>query len=89
MDIPQDVWLYIAQFISDEDLCKMIAVNSVFYHLGMNARYREVRLCYIGEKQIKQLVRLMRVIVPSLVVFDQLTCAVGILRSRNASVRLQ
>ena len=61
MEIPRDVWLYLAQFIPDDDLRKMITLNSAFFDLGMNARYRDVRLHFLGEQEIKHLVRLMQV----------------------------
>ncbi|KAF8653604.1 hypothetical protein AX16_003848 [Volvariella volvacea WC 439] len=43
-DLPVDVWLYIAQFLPQQDLKVMLAVNSLFYNIAMDARYRDVFL---------------------------------------------
>jgi hypothetical protein len=51
-----------APFIHDSDLRMMITLNSAFFHLGMNARYRRVSLAsFLGEREIKLLVHLMYV----------------------------
>jgi hypothetical protein len=59
IDIPRDIWLHIAEFIPEADMRSLITVNSVFFDLGMEARYREVYIRYLGDKTIKKLVRLM------------------------------
>ena len=61
IDIPRDIWLHIAEFIPEPDLCSMITVNSVFFELGMEARYREVSISYLEDKIVRKLVRLMQV----------------------------
>jgi len=61
MEIPRDVWLYLGQFISDDDLRRLISLNSAFLELGLNARYRDIRLHFLEERTIRYLVRLMQV----------------------------
>jgi hypothetical protein len=62
MEIPRDVWLYLGQFIPDDDLRRLISLNNAFLDLGLNARYRDIRLHYLEERTIMYLVRLMQVI---------------------------
>ncbi|KAF8150080.1 hypothetical protein B0H34DRAFT_666642 [Crassisporium funariophilum] len=41
-DIPPEIWLHIAKFIPDKTLGGMIGVNSVFFDVAMDIRYKEV-----------------------------------------------
>ena len=50
VDIPSDVWLYIAQFIPAIVLRDMISVNSVFFDLAMDERYREVSINFTSNE---------------------------------------
>ena len=61
MEIPRDVWLYLGQFISDDDLRRFIMLNSAFLELGLNARYRDIHLHFLEERTIRYLLRLMQV----------------------------
>jgi hypothetical protein len=77
MEIPRDVWLYLGQFISDDDLRRLISLNSAFLELGMNARYRDISLHFLEERTIIYLVRLNHLL-------SEFRKIVGILRLRNA-----
>jgi len=59
LQLPRDVWLYMGQFIPDDDLRNLITLNGAFFHLGMKARYRTVLLYFLGEREMKWLIRLM------------------------------
>jgi hypothetical protein len=59
IDIPRDVWLHIATFIPVAILRDLIALNSVFFDIGMDARYREVTIIYETPDILDKLVRLM------------------------------
>jgi len=86
IDIPRDIWLHIADFIPEPDLHGMITLNStsVFFELGMEARYREVSISYLGDKIVRKRVRLMQVqllLVQPLLIFN-----LGILQWRSVFV---
>jgi hypothetical protein len=58
-DIPLDILLRIAQFIPEHRLKNMLTVNSAFFDLAMNARYRHVSFYDLGnEKVMRRLNRL-------------------------------
>jgi hypothetical protein len=41
--IPPEIWLYISQFIPDDDLYRQLrTINSTFFHLAMALKYEEV-----------------------------------------------
>jgi len=61
MEIPHDIWLYLGQFIPDGDLRRLITLNSAFLELGLNSRYRDIRLHFLEKRTIRYLVRLMHV----------------------------
>ncbi|TFK36649.1 hypothetical protein BDQ12DRAFT_736745 [Crucibulum laeve] len=44
IELPTDVWLHVAQFLPDEDILRMLGVNSVFFDLAMDKRYNEVTI---------------------------------------------
>ncbi|KAF8184448.1 hypothetical protein BJ912DRAFT_1043700 [Pholiota molesta] len=42
-NIPPEIWLYISQFIPDDDIYRQLrTINSVFFHLAMASKYEEV-----------------------------------------------
>ncbi|KAG6864576.1 hypothetical protein C0991_008568, partial [Blastosporella zonata] len=44
LDLPEELWLLIAQHLSYKDLVKLLGLNRVFLGLAMDRRYREFRL---------------------------------------------
>ena len=59
MQIPHDIWLYIASFLPNSVLHGLLGLNSVFFHIAMNARYKKVTLCNLGSTETtRKLLRL-------------------------------
>jgi hypothetical protein len=42
-NLPVELWMHIAQFLSTEVVKDLYGVNRTFYHLAMDERYREVK----------------------------------------------
>jgi hypothetical protein len=56
--LPHDVWLHIAQFISPREIPGLISLNSLFFNLAMDSRYRQVSFAYLDNKMFRNLTRL-------------------------------
>jgi hypothetical protein len=56
--IPADIWLHVAEFIPGDTLQNMAGVNSLFFDLAMDARYKEVSLKSICPATMRLLARL-------------------------------
>ncbi|KAK7050920.1 hypothetical protein VNI00_005032 [Paramarasmius palmivorus] len=56
--LPVELWLHIVEFLSPEALRKLLGVNSFFYNIAMNLRYRRVELQTLNPKTSKYLARL-------------------------------
>ena len=41
-NIPPEIWLHVAKFIAKEDLYDLLGVNSIFFNIAMDNRYREI-----------------------------------------------
>ena len=41
-NIPPEIWFYIAEFISNEDLLDYLGVNRVFFNIAMEIRNRKI-----------------------------------------------
>ena len=65
VDIPMDILLYIVQFIPETSLQNMLEVNSVFFNIAMDNRYKEVSITDLSPQTRKILARLMLVHVSS------------------------
>ena len=57
VDIPPEVWHYIAGFVPDERLCHMIEVNRVFFDIGMDLRWREVTIVTRNTSEAMRILR--------------------------------
>ena len=42
--LPIELWLLIADHISDNDFLNLIGVNKFFFDLGLDRKYRDIRL---------------------------------------------
>ncbi|KAF9030871.1 hypothetical protein BDZ89DRAFT_647451 [Hymenopellis radicata] len=58
LDIPNEIWLAILEFIPDRELCHLMGVNHVFYELGLDTRYREITIGPIDSHSVSLLKRL-------------------------------
>ncbi len=58
IDIPNEIWLSILEFIPDRELCHLMAVNRVFYELALDTRYREITIGPIDSHSVSLLKRL-------------------------------
>ncbi|KAF8184470.1 hypothetical protein BJ912DRAFT_853076 [Pholiota molesta] len=56
--IPHEIWLHIAQFIPVRVLLSLISLNSTFFQLAMDYRYRQMSFAYLDNRMIRSLVRL-------------------------------
>ncbi|KAG5652719.1 hypothetical protein H0H81_003970 [Sphagnurus paluster] len=51
--IPNDVWIYIAEFIPSKTLRNLYSINSLFLDLALNERYKEVNFLQINYRTIE------------------------------------
>ena len=58
VDLPLEIWLYIASFIPPDQLRKLYAVNHALFVIAMEERYKEVHLCEELEMMPETLARL-------------------------------
>ncbi|ESK94660.1 hypothetical protein Moror_14296 [Moniliophthora roreri MCA 2997] len=56
--LPVELWLHIVDFLSPEALKELLGVNSFFYNIAMNLRYKRVELQTLNTKTSKYLTRL-------------------------------
>lgn len=42
--IPPEIWLNVALFVRDDELCHLLGINSLFFDIAMNLRWKEVVL---------------------------------------------
>ncbi|KAK7038976.1 hypothetical protein VNI00_010368 [Paramarasmius palmivorus] len=50
--IPPEIWLRIAGYLSKEELLRMLGLNRVFFHLAMDEQYRELSLFELGSPEL-------------------------------------
>jgi hypothetical protein len=48
--VSPEVWLHIASFIPTESLRDLISVNTVFFDLAMDERYRDVEINFTSDE---------------------------------------
>jgi hypothetical protein len=58
IQVPDDIWSYVAQFLPPKTLRNMLTVNRVFFEMAMDVRYREVHFLHVDSNSIKVLRRL-------------------------------
>ncbi|KAF8075229.1 hypothetical protein FPV67DRAFT_1382064, partial [Lyophyllum atratum] len=58
LDLPHEIWLHIAQFIPASCLEGLISVNSTFYDIAMDCRYRQMSFTFLDNKMLRNIVRL-------------------------------
>ncbi|KAK0479997.1 hypothetical protein IW261DRAFT_104473 [Armillaria novae-zelandiae] len=58
VELPPELWLYIAEFIPDHELENMLDVSRVFYELALNVRYNELIIEGVNSRTIALLKRL-------------------------------
>ncbi|KAF8159281.1 hypothetical protein B0H34DRAFT_655178 [Crassisporium funariophilum] len=56
--IPHDIWLHIAQFVPALFLSDLISLNSAFFHIAMDCRYRQMSFAYLDNRMLRSLSRL-------------------------------
>ena len=59
---PQEIWLSIAQYIPPLKLQELISLNSTFFEIGMDCRYRQMSFAYLDDRMVRNLSRLRSVI---------------------------
>ena len=58
IDLPNDVWRSIADFVPIHVLMHLYGINSVFYQVAFDLRYAEVRLFQSNKATLRLLDRL-------------------------------
>jgi len=58
MTIPHEIWLHIAQFIPALVLKDLYALNSAFFEIAMDCRYRQMSFAYLDKRMLRSLARL-------------------------------
>ncbi|KAJ7226939.1 hypothetical protein GGX14DRAFT_99815 [Mycena pura] len=58
VQLPEDVWRYIASFIPHKHLVTLLSVNKTFYDIALDARYREIRWDKLDKNMTRSLARL-------------------------------
>ncbi|TFK69100.1 hypothetical protein BDN72DRAFT_878648 [Pluteus cervinus] len=56
--VPHEIWLHIAHYLPATNLCKLISLNSTFFELAMDCRYRQISFTYLNDHTLKSLIRL-------------------------------
>jgi len=44
VDFPPEIWLNVARFVHDEELRHLLGINSVFFAIAMDLRWKKVVL---------------------------------------------
>ena len=61
VDLPSEVWAYIARFIPDHDLRNLFGVNRTFFDIAIDLRYREVCFNYLNNDNRRNFARIQSV----------------------------
>ncbi|KAH9479266.1 hypothetical protein JR316_0007854 [Psilocybe cubensis] len=56
--IPHEIWLHIAHFLPALVLQDLLTVNSAFFQLAMDCRYRQMSFAYLDNRMLRRLARL-------------------------------
>ena len=56
--LPREIWLHVANFIKPSALEDLIGLNSTFYQLAMDCRYRQISFAFLDNKMLRNIVRL-------------------------------
>jgi hypothetical protein len=56
-NIPPEIWFHIAKFIPNKYLRDLLRVNSVFFNIAMDIRYKEI---VISTRTIKQDIKTLK-----------------------------
>ncbi|TFK62095.1 hypothetical protein BDN72DRAFT_849063 [Pluteus cervinus] len=59
MEIPDDIWIYIARFLAPQTLRGLYSVNRVFFELAFDERYRDISFVQIDSRSLRKVQRLM------------------------------
>ena len=59
-NIPPEIWLHVAKFIPKEDLRDLLGVNSIFFNIAMDIRYREIVISTITMHDIMKIETLIK-----------------------------
>ncbi|KDR80901.1 hypothetical protein GALMADRAFT_241405 [Galerina marginata CBS 339.88] len=56
--IPHEIWMHIAQFLPASVLQDLLSVNSAFFEVAMDYRYRQMSFAYLDNRMLRSLARL-------------------------------
>jgi hypothetical protein len=57
--IPPEIWLNVALFVRDDELCHLLGINSLFFDIAMNLRWKEVLMTRNTSEAMHVLTRLV------------------------------
>ncbi|ESK93631.1 hypothetical protein Moror_1529 [Moniliophthora roreri MCA 2997] len=58
MNLPKDIWVHIASYVSPLQLEDLYSVNSAFFNIAMDQRYQQISFTYLTRKMVRTLERL-------------------------------
>ncbi|KAG5637392.1 hypothetical protein H0H81_004700 [Sphagnurus paluster] len=58
VNLPHEIWSHIAHFVPPSNLERLISVNSTFYDIAMDCRYRQLSFAYLDDRMLRNIVRL-------------------------------
>ncbi|KAF8997704.1 hypothetical protein BDQ17DRAFT_1544264 [Cyathus striatus] len=59
-DVPYELWLYIAQFIPEKELCDLYPVNRALFNICMDMNYKSVRIHGLNSRSTKRCLTLLQ-----------------------------
>ena len=60
--LPPDIWHHVASFLPGLVLCELISLNSTFFEIAMDYRYRQMSFAYFDNRMLRSISRLRYVI---------------------------
>ncbi|KAG5642235.1 hypothetical protein DXG03_003359 [Asterophora parasitica] len=58
VNLPHEIWLHISQYIPASVLEGLVSVNSTFYDIAMDCRYRQISFAFLDNRMLRNLQRL-------------------------------
>ncbi|KAG7451220.1 uncharacterized protein BT62DRAFT_1000467 [Guyanagaster necrorhizus] len=52
VELPPELWLYLAEFIPDSELRNLLDVSRIFYEIALNVRYKEIAIEGIDSRTV-------------------------------------
>jgi hypothetical protein len=56
--LPPNIWIHVASFLPGLVLCELISLNSTFFEIAMDNRYRQMSFVYFDNRMLRSISRL-------------------------------